>query len=94
MKSQSSMNTQQVRSQGLDKFYTLPHVAKSCLDKLETYFPWNTWDLVIEPSAGNGSFYNQIPTIQKVGIDIMPENDQLVKMDFLIIIQKLILKLF
>ena len=71
-----------VRRQGLDKFYTLPSISKKCIDKV--FELHNNWDLVIEPSAGNGSFFNQIPNNNKIGIDISPENCPLIiKQNFL-----------
>ena len=71
-----------IREEGLDKFYTKVEIAKECIDKLTTFYDWKRWDLIIEPSAGNGSFYNEIPTTNKVGIDICPEGDKIVKGDF------------
>lgn len=66
----------------LDKFYTIPTVSKKCLSSIELFYSWNDFTLVIEPSAGNGSFYNQIPTDKKVGIDISPEHNDIIKRDF------------
>jgi hypothetical protein len=43
----------------------------------------NTFDLIIEPSAGDGSFLNQIECINKIGIDILPEDNNIIKQDFL-----------
>ena len=41
----------------MDKFYTLPSYSKKCIDKVgEIYGDYSQWRLVIEPSAGNGSF--------------------------------------
>jgi len=37
---------------------------------------------VVEPSAGNGSFLNKIPTTKKIGIDIEPEHKDIIKKDF------------
>ncbi len=71
-----------VRSQGLDKFYTLGPIAQQCIDTLMEILPINNFDIVIEPSAGNGSFYHRLPTINKIGIDISPEDDAIIQMDF------------
>lgn len=70
------------RKEGLDKFYTVPSVAKECLQAISSRYSWESWDFVVEPSAGNGSFYLQIPTLKKVGIDIAPEHSELQKQDF------------
>lgn len=76
------MATATTRQEGLDKFYTVPSVAKECLQKVGDTYSWDSWDLVVEPSAGNGSFFLQIPTSKKVGIDLVPEHSQLQKQDF------------
>jgi hypothetical protein len=76
------MNVRAIRQQGLDKFYTLPSVAKTCIDRLSQRYEWDEWDWVLEPSAGNGSFFSQIPFREKIGIDIEPENPEIRKQDF------------
>lgn len=73
---------EKVRQAGFDKFYTLPNISEKCINIVGTYYKWSEWDLVIEPSAGNGSFLLQIPTEKKIGIDIMPEHDTIIKQDF------------
>lgn len=74
--------TEQVRNAGLDKFYTIPAISNKCLDIIGTKYNWDTWDLVVEPSAGNGSFLTKIPTSKKIGIDIEPEHADIIKKDF------------
>ena len=73
----------EVRAQQLDKFYTRREVAKQCLDSLEGRWPWSHWDLVVEPSAGSGSFFTQIPAQKKVGLDIAPDHPHIQTADFL-----------
>ena len=70
------------REEGLDKFYTIPSIVDKCLNILQTKYNWSNWDLIVEPSAGNGSFLTKIPTHNKIGIDIAPEHHDIVKMDF------------
>lgn len=74
---------QKVRKEGLDKFYTLPECSKKCIDKTCELYDITRWDLIIEPSAGNGSFFLQIPSDKKIGIDILPEDENIIKQDFL-----------
>lgn len=69
-----------VREEGLDKFYTLPSYAKKCIDAVTELY--SGWDFIVEPSAGNGSFLNQLPG-EKIGLDIAPEHDDIVQQDFL-----------
>lgn len=71
-----------VRKEGHDKFYTLPSVSRQCLFKIGQMYDWDEWDLVIEPSAGNGSFFLQIPSPKRIGMDILPEHPDILTMDF------------
>ena len=75
-------NAKVVREEGLDKFYTIPSYSKKCIDKVFELYDKSNFDLIVEPSAGNGSFFNQLESENKVGIDIYPENENIVKMDF------------
>jgi hypothetical protein len=75
-------NVNIVRDEGLDKFYTLPSYSKNCINKIVEKYDISNWDLIVEPSAGNGSFLNQIPTNNKIGIDICPEHPDIIKQDF------------
>ena len=62
-----------------DKYYATPKVAKLCIDSIDI----SEYDTIVEPSAGDGSFYNQINHKNKIGIDIMPECEGLIEQDFL-----------
>jgi hypothetical protein len=75
-------NTKQVRQEGFDKFYTIPSYSKQCIQKIFELYPIEHFDFIIEPSAGNGSFYHQIPTIHKIGIDILPEHHDIIQQDY------------
>ncbi len=76
------MTTTEIREQGLDKFYTIPQISKKCIESIGLIYDWSKWELVVEPSAGNGSFFNVIPSDKKIGIDISPENQEIIKQDF------------
>lgn len=61
---------------GLDKFYTKKDIVKSILKEIDiSYF-----NSIIEPSAGSGSFSDELNCI---AYDIKPENDSIIKQDFL-----------
>jgi len=66
----------------MDKFYTTESFSKICIDKVFNIYNIEDFDLIIEPSAGNGSFYNQIISNNKLGLDIEPENDNIILQDF------------
>lgn len=63
------------KSQGrkhiLDKFYTKPEIALFCIKKIDL----TTYTDIIEPSAGSGSFSNQIPNI--IAYDLQPEHENI-----------------
>ena len=64
----------------LDKFYTKQEVVKRCLDEINK-LPYR-YDRVIEPSAGDGAFYKNIEHDTKIGIDIDPRHDEIIKGDW------------
>ena len=64
----------------LDRFYTNSKVAEECLDFLKRYINFNNFDFIIEPSAGNGSFSNQIDGC--LSFDISPQDNNIVEQDF------------
>lgn len=61
----------------LDKFYTNPATVNICLALLEL----DSYDNIIEPSAGNGAFLYQLPK-NAVGYDIEPANEGIIKADW------------
>lgn len=69
------------KSKDLDKFYTNPEVAKKFVNIINTYFPLDDFDLIIEPSAGNGNILQYLPS-KSLGLDISPEADNIQKQDF------------
>lgn len=69
----------------IDKFYTKESIAKKCFDVFIEAVDPNESDLVIEPSAGNGSFVNLIKLkfSNHLFYDILPENIDIIQCDFL-----------
>ena len=76
------------RQQGLDKFYTTVEYAKHCITQTMCVLSDNniSFDSVIEPSAGNGSFYLELRSTTKpvIGIDISPEHPEIETHDYLL----------
>lgn len=64
------------RKHSLDKFYTNPKTALSCIALLEL----DEFALIIEPAAGNGSFSLNIPSV--LAFDLTPEHDSIIKQDW------------
>ena len=63
-----------------DKYYTPIDLAKYCIDKTKEVIGIDSVTEIIEPSAGNGSFSNQLDCI---AYDLIPEADNIIKQDFL-----------
>ena len=59
-----------------DKFYTKPEVSKLCINMIDL----SDFDLIIEPSAGCGSFSKQIDNC--VAYDLVPEDNTIIQQDF------------
>jgi hypothetical protein len=63
--------------EALDKFYTNPEIAKQCIALVDNK---EAFDLIIEPSAGAGSFSNSLACM---AYDIAPEGDGILQADWL-----------
>lgn len=69
----------------IDKFYTKDEIVNKCIDEIKKNLEINKNDLIIEPSAGNGAFINQIKSLSNnyYFCDIEPEQKEIIKEDFL-----------
>ena len=61
---------------GVDKFYTSKQVALQCINLIPDL---DSYDYIIEPSAGNGSFSSQLNCI---AYDIEPEDKNIIQQDW------------
>lgn len=69
-----------------DKFYTKKDIAQNCVNMVAKHTLLKSEDLIIEPSAGNGSFVEAIhplPVDNKIFYDIEPEHSDVIKQDYL-----------
>jgi predicted RNA methylase len=66
-----------MNSKDLDKFYTKKETALYCIHKIENI---ESYDKIIEPSAGNGSFSLQLTNCE--AYDIEPGDSSIAKIDF------------
>lgn len=70
----------------LDQFYTSDAVALQCLLFLKEYLGSESQDAkytYVEPSAGGGAFFKLLPENCRVGIDLDPKCEGVVKADYL-----------
>ena len=63
----------------LDQFFTNDDIVDICLSTINP----NNYDMVIEPSAGSGSFYHKIEHKNKIAYDIEPHFSETICYDFL-----------
>ena len=69
--------------QKLDQFYTNPEIAKNLYSIIGNYIPIDEYDWFLEPSAGRGSFLNQMPGDKRIGLDLDPQHPEVIFQDFL-----------
>jgi predicted RNA methylase len=69
----------------IDKYYTKPNIVKQCIELVKTHINILNNDLIIEPSAGNGSFIQNIKELSTnyKFYDLEPEHNEVYKQDFL-----------
>lgn len=76
-----------INSTDLDQFFTKPSVANECYEKLLKILDAIGVDhrnfTFIEPSAGKGAFYRNLPKNRRLGVDVENFNEEYVKADFL-----------
>ena len=61
-----------------DKYFTKPSVVIDCIKKIDL----SSYDYILEPSAGCGSFLSRLPKEKSKGIDIQPDIPNVIKLDF------------
>jgi predicted RNA methylase len=69
----------------IDKYYTKQDVVKQCIELVKKHIEISNDDLIIEPSAGNGSFIENIKMLSNnyKFYDLEPEHTDIYKQDFL-----------
>ena len=72
---------------GLDQFFTKPEIAEQCylslLRCMEEDGALEANYKFIEPSAGECAFFRLLPQNRRIGIDLVPQNKEIVPLDFL-----------
>ncbi len=65
-------------SKELDKFYTNESIAKTLIKTIDLA----KFDIIIEPSAGSGSFSNNLNHKNVIAMDILPESKNIIQKDW------------
>tara|TARA_Y100000389_G_scaffold204224_1_gene255678 strand:- start:7059 stop:7874 length:816 start_codon:yes stop_codon:yes gene_type:complete len=66
-----------------DQFYTNGEVAERLYEKTKELINIEDYDIILEPSAGTGSFYKLFPHNKRVGLDLEPKYEGIIQQDFL-----------
>ena len=69
-------------SKTLDQFYTKEPVAAECIRDLRKIIQIHTYDILLEPSAGTGAFFNQLDSATRIGLDIAPRAAGIIQKNF------------
>lgn len=69
----------------IDKYYTKPAIVLTCIEYIKTKISILENDVIIEPSAGNGSFIQHIKSLGQnyKFYDLEPEHNDIEKQDYL-----------
>jgi predicted RNA methylase len=78
--------TKGLKRNTIDKYYTKPSVVELCIGLVKQHINIAENDLIIEPSAGDGSFIQGIKSLSSNSIfyDLEPEHPEIVKQDYLL----------
>ena len=70
----------------IDKFYTKDIIVNRCLSYVKKFLKITNDDLIIEPSAGNGSFISGIKLLTNnyFFYDLYPNHNEIIKQDYLL----------
>ena len=84
-----NMETKQIKGLNrntIDKYYTKDIVVELCVNLVKKYIHLNNDDLIVEPSAGNGSFIMGIKSLSSNFrfYDLEPDNNEIIKQDYLL----------
>jgi hypothetical protein len=71
----------------IDKYYTKDSIVDLCINFIINNINICNDDLIIEPSAGNGSFILPIKSLSNnyIFYDLEPDNDEIIKQDYLLL---------
>lgn len=82
----SNKQTKGLTRNTIDKYYTKPTIVDKCINLAIEHLKIISEDFIIEPSAGNGSFINEIKKITSnyIFYDLEPEHSEIIKQDYLL----------
>ena len=77
--------TKGLKRNDIDKFYTKNNIAELCINCIQQNVSFQEDDVIIEPSAGNGSFIESIKSLltNHIFLDLEPENEEIIEQNYL-----------
>ena len=86
MEIKQTIQTKGLNRNTIDKYYTKDSVVELCVSLIKQHIHIGVDDLIIEPSAGNGSFITGIKSLSSncMFYDLQPENKEIIKQDYLL----------
>ncbi|MDQ1680098.1 MAG: hypothetical protein QOI42_957 [Frankiaceae bacterium] len=66
-----------------EQFFTDRALAQRCVAFTADLLPLDSFAAIVEPSAGDGAFFDVLPPDRRVGLDIDPRADGIERADFL-----------
>jgi len=83
----SHKQTKGLKRNTIDKYYTKDTIVNLCISYIKQVIEIKPNDLIIEPSAGNGSFISAIKDLSNnyKFYDIQPEHLEVIKQDYLLL---------
>jgi predicted RNA methylase len=96
METKETKQAKGLKRNTIDKYYTKDIAVELCLNLFKKYIKITPDDLIVEPSAGNGSFIKGIKTLTSnfKFYDLEPDNDEIIKQDYLLYDYGIIRKTF
>lgn len=70
------------KAKELDQFYTKKEIASRFVEKISTLVNFDDYEHIIEPSAGSGIILDFLPEDRRIGLDLDPKRDDIIKTDF------------
>lgn len=71
------------RTVSLEQYFTTDKLVDKCVYVIQSLYDFDKFDLIVEPSAGDGAFLNRLPHQSTLAIDIEPRHPSIEKADFL-----------
>ena len=66
-----------------EQFFTDRDLASRCVTFADRLLGLDSFGLIVEPSAGDGSFFDQLPADRRLGLDLEPRHSGVASADFL-----------